>query len=370
MALVKALKERENALNLREAELNIRSEQGAMLAAIIAYSDDAIISKDLNGVVTSWNPSAERIFGYTAAEMIGESILKIIPNDRKEEEVMILNKLRTGERVDHFETKRLNKAGHLIEVSLTISPIKNSEGKITGLSKIARDITDKKLEEQRKHDFIAAVSHELKTPLTSIKSYIQLAKAKAKGFEDQFSFNVLTRAELQTLKMTTMIHDFLNVSRLEQGKMQLNLSLFPLKELMEEVISEAILLIPNHLLDYSGFPSVSLLADRNKIVQVLINLLNNAKKYSGSGTTIKIICQLDNNQVNFSISDQGMGISTADQLHLFERFYSVNVQKNKQSSGFGIGLYLVAEILKLHGSSIKLTSKPGKGSVFSFSLPV
>ncbi|WGQ10809.1 PAS domain S-box protein [Pedobacter gandavensis] len=152
---------------LKQAETN-----SAILSAIIASSDDAIISKDLNSIITSWNPSAERIFGYSAAEMIGESILKLIPQDRKSEESMILSKLITGERVQNFETKRLNKAGDLIDVSLTISPIKNSQGQITGLSKIARDITDKKLEEQRKHDFIGIVSHELKTPLTSLKSYI------------------------------------------------------------------------------------------------------------------------------------------------------------------------------------------------------
>ncbi|ALL07078.1 hypothetical protein AQ505_17260 [Pedobacter sp. PACM 27299] len=270
---------------MKQAETN-----SAILSAIIASSDDAIISKDLNSIITSWNPSAERIFGYSAAEMIGESILKLIPQDRKSEESMILSKLITGERVQNFETKRLNKAGGLIDVSLTISPIKNSQGQITGLSKIARDITDKKLEEQRKHDFIGIVSHELKTPLTSLKSYIQLAMVKAQGLEHQFILNVLTRAEIQTVKMTTMIHDFLNISRLEHGKMTLSLSQFSLKELMEETISEAIILAPNHLLEYSGCPDVELCADRNKIAQVLTNLLNNAVKYSGSGTTVKIIC--------------------------------------------------------------------------------
>ncbi|WGQ10808.1 HAMP domain-containing sensor histidine kinase [Pedobacter gandavensis] len=193
---------------------------------------------------------------------------------------------------------------------------------------------------------------------------------KAQGLEHQFILNVLTRAEIQTVKMTTMIHDFLNVSRLEHGKMTLSLSQFSLKELMEETISEAIILAPNHLLEYSGCPDVELCADRNKIAQVLTNLLNNALKYSGSGTTVTIICQLANKQLRFSIADQGVGISKADQLRLFERFYRVNDQQTMQVSGFGIGLYLVAEILKLHGSSIKLDSKLGEGAVFSFSLPL
>lgn len=342
----------------------------AILSAIIASTDDAIISKDLNSMITSWNPSAERIFGYTASEMIGQSILKLIPADRQGEETMILSKLKAGERVEHFETKRLHKDGYLIDVSLTISPVKDSQGRIIGLSKIARDITDKRLEEQRKYDFIAIVSHELKTPLTSVKSYIQLALNKARKRADKFAVNVLTRAELQTSKMTTMIHDYLNVARLEQGKMTLSLTEFSLNDLMEEVISDALILAPDHLLDYSGCPDVKLYADRDKICQVMMNLLSNASKYSSIGSTIMINCSLEHGHVAFSFVDQGVGISPTDQLHLFERFYRVNNMNTLQVSGFGIGLYLVAEILKLHGSSIKLVSKVGEGTKFSFSLPM
>jgi two-component system sensor histidine kinase VicK len=176
-------------------ERKLAEANSAILSAIVASTDDAIISKDLNSVITSWNPSAERIFGYQSSEMIGESILKLIPADRYGEETMILDKLKAGERVEHFETRRLNKAGNLIDVSLTISAVKDSQGNIIGLSKIARDITEKKLEEQRKNDFIAIVSHELKTPLTSVKSYIQLALAKAKEQTDKSVVNLLSRAE-------------------------------------------------------------------------------------------------------------------------------------------------------------------------------
>ncbi|WGQ10628.1 PAS domain S-box protein [Pedobacter gandavensis] len=355
----------------RDITFRVQAEaNNAILSAIIASSDDAIISKDLNSIITSWNPSAERIFGFSADEMIGESILRLIPSDRKGEETMILSKLKAGERVEHFETKRLTKSGSLIDVSLTISPIKDTRGQITGLSKIARDITYKKLEEQRKHDFITIVSHELKTPLTSVKSYIQMAIAKARKQEDQFSLNVLERADSQTVKMTTIIHDFLNVSRLEQGKMTLNLDRFSLKDLMEETISEALLLTPKHLLEYSGCPEIELYADRNKLSQVLINLLNNASKYSDAGTTIKVDAQLTKDKVCFSIADQGIGISKSDQLHLFERFYRVNDLNTNPVTGFGIGLYLVAEILRLHGSTIKLNSTPGHGSIFSFTLAI
>lgn len=346
-------------------------ERGAILTAIVDSSDDAIVSKDLQGIITSWNKSAERIFGYTASEMIGASILTLIPEDRQEEEVTILAQLRKGQRVDHFETRRRKKDGRLIDVSLTISPVKNAAGQIIGLSKIARDITDRKLEQQRRNDFVAILSHELKTPLTSLKSYIQMALARIRNSSDQIGMDLLNRAELQTRKMTTMISDFLNLSRLEEGKMTLSLNRFSLAELMEEVISDALVLAPEHLLIYTGCPELKIHADRDKLAHVMINLLNNAVKYSDTGTTITVACKVstDTEAVEISFSDQGIGISHNDQKRLFERFYRVENDKSK-ASGFGIGLYLVAEILKLHGSSINLISSPGQGATFSFSLPV
>lgn len=347
----------------------LAEERSSVLAAIVDSSDDAIISKDLNSIITSWNPSAERIFGYQANEMIGKSILTLIPTDRHNEETMILGKLKGGERVDHFETKRLTKSGVLIDVSLTISPVKDRSGNIIGLSKIARDITDKKLEEQRKNNFIAIVSHELKTPLTSIKSYVQLALARAREQSDSFTENVLSRAETQTKKMTVMIHDFLSLSRLEEGKMTLNRSYFSFSTLIDEVVEEGRVLAPGHVISLEACPEFELYADRDKISLVITNLLGNAVKYSDLGSLVTIRCELHNDQAYVSFTDQGIGISKKDQLRLFERFYRVSQpDPQKHISGFGIGLFLVSEILKLHGSEIQLQSTLGKGSTFSFEL--
>jgi two-component system sensor histidine kinase VicK len=352
------------------AALQLAEERSAMLAAIVDSSDDAIISKNLNGVVTSWNLSAQRIFGYSAEEMIGESIMKLIPKDRAEEEPKILSVLKSGQRVDHFETQRVTKQGRLIDVSLTISPVKNTTGKIIGLSKIARDITDKKLEEQRKNDFIAIASHELKTPLTSVRSYIQLALAKARNSSDAFTENILSRAEVQTTRMVAMIHDFLDLSRLEDGKMSLNLSRFTLVQLMDDLMAEAKILAPGHIITYQGCTNLEIYADREKISQVLSNLLSNAVKYSLAGTFVRIDCTREQNNVSINFTDQGVGIDLLDQPRLFERFYRVKNEQLKNVSGFGIGLHLVSEILKLHGSEIRVKSQPGKGSTFYFILPV
>jgi two-component system sensor histidine kinase VicK len=352
------------------AAMRLAEERTLTLAAIVDSSDDAIISKNLQGIVTSWNLAAERIFGYAAEEMIGEPILKLIPADRQAEEPEILSRIRRGERVDHFETKRMTKTGTLVDVSLTISPVKNPAGEIMGISKIARDITDKKLEEQRKNDFIAIVSHELKTPLTSMKSYVQLALNKAKQQKDSFSENMLTRAELQTNKMAKMIHDFLNLSRLEEGKMSLNLCRFSLPELMEEIVLEGCALAPDHLIRYDRCADVEIEADRDKISQVMTNILGNAVKYSEPGTIIEIGCTVRNGMAELAFTDQGVGISATDQKRLFDRFYRVGNGHMTNISGFGIGLYLVSEILRLHDTEITVQSEPGKGSVFTFSLPV
>jgi two-component system sensor histidine kinase VicK len=344
--------------------------KSAMLSAIVSYSDDAIISKDLESIVTSWNRSAERLFGYTAAEMIGESIVKLIPADRRQEEPEIISKLKSGARVDHFETKRLTKEGKLLDVSLTISPVIDQSGKIIGISKIARDITDKKLEEQRKNDFIAIVSHELKTPLTSMRSYVQLALSKARERGDAFSVSVLNRADNQTHRMTTMIRDFLNLSRLEEGKMSLNRSQFSLSALMDEVVADSITLAPSHTIEYNPCPSVTIDGDHEKLSQVLTNLIGNAVKYSPEGSTVTVECTVESDCVNFIVADQGFGIGADDHPRLFERFYRVKAERQHHIAGFGIGLYLVAEILKLHESEIKVQSELGKGSTFSFSLPL
>jgi PAS domain S-box-containing protein len=347
-------------------ENKLAEEKSAVLAAIVASSDDAIISKNFESIVTSWNDSAERLFGYTAEEMIGESIVKLIPPDRQDEEPQILSRLRRGERVDHFETKRMAKDGSLLDVSLTISPIRGLHGNLIGVSKIARDITDRKQEEMRKNDFIAMVSHELKTPLTSMKSYLQVLLRIAKKEGSSFQLNALARAESQAQKMTVMIHDFLNLARLEDGKIALNKTLFDLHPLIKEISAEAPFLTSNHQVKLVDCENICLEADRDKLGQVLNNLLSNAIKYSPKGGSIVIGCEKLDKQVKIFVKDEGVGISTEDQKRLFERFYRSKDERIKTVSGFGIGLYLVSEILRYHGSEIKVESAPGAGATFYF----
>lgn len=349
---------------LEESELRLQ-----MANDIIESSFDAIISKDLNNIVTSWNASAEKLYGYSAAEMTGKSTLLLLPEELREEEQNIHAKLKNGERLNHFETRRLTKDKKTIDVSLTMSPIFDSRGNITGVSKITRDITERKLDEQRKNDFVALVSHELKTPLTSILSYVQVLLSKARKTEDNFSILSLTRTEIQVKRMTNMINDFLNVGRLEQAKIQLSKTEFELHILIQEIIQENQLLQTSHNIECHHCQAVTIYADRDKIGQVINNLISNAIKYSAQKTTITIACEIIDKNVKISVIDQGVGISKKDQQQLFQRFYRVQDQRIKNVSGFGIGLYLVSEILRYHNTTIAVQSESGEGSIFSFSLP-
>jgi PAS domain S-box-containing protein len=351
-------------------DIRLAEEKSAKLASIVESSDDAIISKTLEGIITSWNKAAERMFGYTASEMVGQSILKLIPGDRQNEEPMIIDKIKKGEHVSHFETRRITNEGKVLDVSLTISPIRDWSGEITGVSKIARDISEKKQDELRKSDFIGMVSHELKTPLTSLTALIQVLGQKLQKTDDGFVPSALDKANLQVKKMGNMINGFLNVSRLESGKIIIDKLEFDLEELIDEIVSEMELTVSSHQILFERCNNLSINADRDKIGSVISNLISNAVKYSPKGKIITLKCEVVENSAVVSVEDEGMGIKAQDIDKLFERYYRVDTNHTRHISGFGIGLYLSAEIIQRHDGRIWVESESGVGSTFYFSLPL
>ncbi len=231
------------------------------------------------------------------------------------------------------------------------------------------EITEQKQNEQRKNDFIGIVSHELKTPLTSIKAYIQLLNRKAHQKGDQADASLLSKAESQINKMTAMIKGFLDVSRLESGKIIIEEEDFSINTLIEEVIADVAAIAPDYPIVFPPSEPIWVCADREKISHVIHNILNNAIKYSPVGSPVKVTCKLEDGMATVSIQDEGIGIAKQDLDKLFGRYYRVQNPNVKMISGFGIGLYLSAEIIKRHDGKIWAESEEGKGATFFFSLP-
>ena len=244
----------------------------------------------------------------------------------------------------------------------------DKSGKFSSFTGVVMDISELKKDDERKNDFIGMVSHELKTPLTSLNGYIQILQMNAKKTDNSFMAGALEKAQRQVKKMTSMINGFLNISRLESGKIVLNKTTFRLDLLLAALVEEANLLDANHHVSYQAQDEIEIFADEDKVTNVISNLLNNAFKYSPENSAISINYRIAGEMVQISVIDQGMGIEAADKEKLFERYY--RAENYNTISGFGIGLYLSAEIVTRHNGKIWVESEPGKGSTFSFILPL
>ena len=237
-------------------------------------------------------------------------------------------------------------------------------------SGIVIDITEQKQNDLRRSKFIGIVSHELKTPLTALKAYVQMLNNWARKQKDTFSIGALSKVEKQVRKMLNMINSLLNLSGAEAGKIHLTKQMFNLNELLSEVMEETLFITATHPIVIIPCETMPISADRDKIEQVLVNILSNAAKYSDTGTPIEITCNQDEEKVTVSIRDQGMGISPANLEKLFLPHYRVERKETEKIDGFGIGLYLCSEIINRHKGKIWVNSEIGKGSTFNFTLPI
>ena len=524
------------------------TKQRSMLAAIIDSSEDAIISKSLDGIITSWNKAAERLFGYTADEATGKHISILIPEARLAEEQMIISSLRAGKRVEHYETIRLTKTGKEVHISLTVSPIKNTKGIVIGASKIARDITKQKEAEAsinkytrqlelinsigkiiaaelnihvilqkvtdvttnlsgaafgaffynkvdakgeaytlytlsgapkeafeqfgsprntevfditfrgegvlrsdditkdprygknaphkgmpeghlpvvsylavpvisgtgvvigglffghpkagmfkeehenlvvaiasqagialdnaklyenihelnaKKDEFISFASHELKTPLTTISGYLQLAEKSP-----ELAHGFLPKISKQVNRLSAIIGDLLDISKIQAGKLDLNFTRTDLLTVLKESVETVKQVAPEHDIEME-IPAGNIMVtiDSQKMNQVLINVLTNAVKYSSPHSKILVTVILLGNQVRISTQDWGIGISPKFLDKIFSRFYRV-AKSSSKAEGLGLGLYISKEIVEGHHGRIWVESEEGKGSVFHIDFPI
>lgn len=477
-------------------ENKVSEQEIARLAAIVQSSKDAIISENMEGIITSWNEAAELMFGYSAKEIIGLSLSTIIPASRLGEDAEILEQIKKDQPVYSFETQRIKKDKTILDVSLTISPVKDARGIIIGASKIARDITKQKQieiqiiaseerfrllansmpqliwtsdeegnfnyynqavydyagltfenlqddgwlqmvhpddrkenlskwmhsiitgedfifehrfkkqdgeyrwqlsravpqkdskgaikmwvgtstdiheikeNEQQKDFFISMASHELKTPVTSIKGYVQILMSMYRDKGDDFLNNSLETVNKQIITLTTLIVDLLDLSKIKLGSLQLNKEQVNINELIIEIIKEIQHTEPDCVIEFIDKINATVFIDRGRIGQVLINMLTNAIKYSPNCKDIKVSSKVTQNELLVSVTDAGIGINKTDQQKIFQRFYRVAGKDEKTFPGFGIGLFIASQIIQRHHGKIGVSSEPGKGSVFYFILPL
>lgn len=355
-----------------------QEETRSLLAAIVSASDDAIVSKTLEGTIVSWNQGAQRVFGYSEAEAVGRSIDLIIPPERRPEEREILSRIRKGERVDHFETVRVAKDGRRLDVSLTISPVRDDSGRVIGASKVARDITERKQMDEalreadrRKDEFLATLAHELRNPLAPIRHSLEIL-LRSEGDPRLFrhATDILAR---QLSHLIRLVDDLLDVSRITRDKLQLRTTRVDLASVIKDAVDAS---RPQAERDQQtievALPEqpIFLDADSVRLTQVFSNLLNNACQYTEPGGRIWLTAERQGEDVVVVVRDSGIGMP-ADQLDgIFEMFTQVDDEGQRPRRGLGIGLTLVRRLVKLHGGTVIARSEGrGLGSEFEVRLP-
>jgi two-component system, chemotaxis family, CheB/CheR fusion protein len=360
--------------------------QRALLAAIVDSSDDAIVSKTLEGRILTWNGGATRIFGYEANEVIGKPITVIVPPELHQEENQILEKIRRGERIDHYDTVRVTKDGRRVQISLTVSPICDAAGRVIGASKVARDVSERKRAEQalqqseqalreadrRKDEFLALLAHELRNPLAPIR-YALAANKKTGGTPEQRQ-QADEIIERQVSHMSRLLDDLLDVSRITRGMLELKKRPIELASVVASAIETArpVLDAKHHTLTVDlPKQAVRLAADPVRLAQVLSNLLINAAKYTDEGGQIQLRAARERDEVVISVKDDGIGLS-ADMLpRLFTIFCQEPETLARAEGGLGVGLSLVRGLVTLHGGTVNARSDgPGTGSEFIVRLPI
>jgi len=370
------------------------TEASDRLSAIVTSSEDAIVSKDLDGRINSWNAAAERIFGYTAEEAIGRSIHLIIPSDRRSEEDVVIERIRRGEQVDHFETMRRRKDGTFVEVSLTISPIRDSGGRVVGASKIARDVTDRKrIEADRerllvraeqarteaeranrvKDEFLATLSHELRSPLNAIHGWARLAAGHLAEGPSMLrrALEVIDRNVGLQMRLIT---DLLDVSRFANGKLPIQQERVDVVAIVGSVIDSLrpeasarnIRVTPRIR---TGQALVT--GDASRLEQVLWNVVSNALKFTPQGGAVTITVESENGDVEISVADTGEGIPAEFLPHVFDRFRQADSTTTRRHGGLGLGLAVAQHLVEAHGGHITAESAgSGQGATLRIRLPL
>jgi PAS domain S-box-containing protein len=407
ISLIPLLRRTTNQLRARNQQLADQSRDVAQLAAIVEASDDAITRTSSDGTVVTWNPGAERLFGWRADEIVGRKLAVVVPPDRLDELSSVARRIEAGEGVEDHETRALRKDETEVDVSLTASPILDDAGVVTGAAVISRDITHLKqqqaqleatlakervaradaegaqhaLAEQNerlreldrlKDEFIALVSHELRTPLTSIHGYLELVLDGGAGELGPEQQRFLSVVERNTKRLMQLVGDLLFMAQVEAGKLALDLEEVDLKEVLAECLEAAKPVADDRqvelVTDLAETPSM--LGDRSRLAQVLDNLISNALKFTPADGRVSVRVSRTGRDAVVQVADTGVGIPAEEQDRLFERFFRSSNAMEQAIPGTGLGLTIAKTIVERHEGSIEIESAEGKGTTVRVRLPL
>jgi two-component system sensor kinase FixL len=364
---------------LRQAEQRL-----GLLASLVESSNDAIISKNLDGIITSWNKAAERLFGYTAEEAIDRPITILIPPDRHNEERTILERIRRGERIEHYETVRERKDGSSVVISLTVSPVKNVEGVIMGASKIVRDITEQKMAEARERALMAelanlnraatagvlsaSIAHELNQPLTGIAAKagaVRLWLAAKKPDIDRVreALDQIVDASHRASEIITNIKSMFSKDTRDKAKVDINKLIWTVMDLVSVDLRKHEIELKMELNDQLSL----VIVNQVQLQQVILNLVMNAidAMRSVRPRVLSVVSKLNGrDRVHVSIADTGIGIDPANADEIFKPLFTT------KEHGMGMGLSICRSIIDSHGGRIWVSAAVNGGSIFQFELPI
>jgi PAS domain S-box-containing protein len=353
----------------------------AFIENLVENAGDAVISTDVADQILTWNRAAEVIFGYNKEEAIGQSLAILLPVNRPGELEDIKNKVRLTGLLRNLEVRRKRKDGTIIEVALAISPVKDKVDNIIGFLHLAKDITEKKRYERRlreldkmKSDFVSNVSHELRTPLTAIKGSVDNMLDGITGPLNEKQGRYLSRIKSNADRLTRLINNILDLSRIEAGKIDLrpaNFSVVPLAKEVAEVLRAVAAEKLISLEVTSPDDGVNAWADRDKVTQVLMNLIGNAVKFTPEHGKVTVGVERNGNDwVQVSVADTGPGIVPEEGNKIFAKFYQIAQAANQKTKGTGLGLAISKALVEMHGGKIWVESEIGRGCTVSFTLPV
>jgi PAS domain S-box-containing protein len=349
----------------------VRTWSPEYLAAIVDSSDDAIIGKTLDGVIISWNKGAERLYGYSATEVIGRPISILIPPERPDELPQIMERLRRGERIDHFRTDRVRKDGERIEVSVTISPVLDEDGRVVGASAIARDVTEQERAVREalavREQFVAVAAHELRTPLTTVFARLQLAERRLRrpDYDRDAVLRDLTLVRAGAEKLRALLERLLDISRIRSGRFELDQRPADVATLVRNAAAD-LAETSGRQVRVSGPESTEpIRVDPVRIEEVVLNLIDNAVKYAPADKPIDVTITEDADAVRVAVSDHGTGIAPGDRERIFDAFQRASAD----GRGVGLGLHIAREIVNLHGGSLEVADGTTGGAMFLMILP-